>query len=278
MAKKKKEIVLRDWKEFEVVDNARWIPIDLIVPNGYNPNDMDKDGYAQLVEEIRTVGFKKPIDVVPLEDGRFRIIDGEHRFNGAKAVGLDKIPCYLLFEEKFKDNDLQVFLTMRFNVLRGKTNPEKFAKIYEDFSKRYSSESLQKLMGFTDTDEWKKLTEGVMDVVNGLDIPKRAKVQFQEDLKGLKSVDDIAVLLETIFSQCGSDLQHNYISFGYGGKQVIYIACENEELYHTMTDIIEHCRAKNLMVDDFIYSLLGKFQATDADFVEVEDDAEVEGF
>ena len=69
------------------------IPIDLIDNNAWNPNSMDSKDFVRLCEEIREVGFLVPIQVVPTDGGRYRILGGEHRVAAGKEIGMDGIPC-----------------------------------------------------------------------------------------------------------------------------------------------------------------------------------------
>jgi Predicted transcriptional regulators len=251
------------WKSYGVVDNIRMIPIDLLKPNDYNPNYMDDSAFNRLVEEIQNVGFKVPVQTVPLEDGSFRIVDGEHRYHAGKFLNMAELPCFILFEDKFQDQDLQKFMTLRFNVLKGKINPEKFASLFTDLSKRYSEEALQSLMGFTNLDEWTNLTDNIADALESTGLSKPVIEKFKESAKGLKSVDDLTVLLNSIFSENGNDLSYNFISFGLGGKTVIYICCENEGCFYQIEKMTKTCRNMNVKADNLLSDLLHKWEKSD---------------
>ncbi len=58
------------------------LPIDLIDPNGYNPNRQSPRQFDAEVESILTFGFVAPVLVRanPDEPGRWQIVDGEHRW------------------------------------------------------------------------------------------------------------------------------------------------------------------------------------------------------
>jgi len=86
--------------------DLRHIPIDLIHPNAWNPQAQDEITFQRLVDEIRDVGFIDPLEVVPMDDGTYRIIGGEHRWQAAKIVGLDELPCAVLSDAKWQDEDL----------------------------------------------------------------------------------------------------------------------------------------------------------------------------
>ena len=51
------------------------IPMDKIVENEYNPNEMDENKFEKLVLNIKRKGFRKPIEVRKHGD-KYVIIDG----------------------------------------------------------------------------------------------------------------------------------------------------------------------------------------------------------
>ena len=82
---------------------------------------------------------------------------GAHRFNAAVILGFQKIPAFVLEDEKFQDVDMQKFLTMRLNMLHGKMTPNKFKALYEDLMKRYDDESIRQEMALVDKGEFEEL-------------------------------------------------------------------------------------------------------------------------
>ena len=79
------------------------IPVDQITPNDWNPNELSDVMFNRLVEDMRTIGFLQPLLVVPQEDGKYRIIDGEHRFECARLLDMEEIPCVLVEGELASD-------------------------------------------------------------------------------------------------------------------------------------------------------------------------------
>ena len=83
------------------------VPIDLCDPTESNPNSMDQETFNTLTEEIEgkeenTPGFIEPIHVVPLENGRYQIVGGEHRWRAKRSLGHKRIPAIVLFDKKWK--------------------------------------------------------------------------------------------------------------------------------------------------------------------------------
>ena len=80
------------------IDTVRWIPRTLVRPNAYNPNAQLDSAHLMLIESIQDSGWTSAIVVRPDPDadGRFLIVDGEHRWRAAEALGFDSVPIVLL--------------------------------------------------------------------------------------------------------------------------------------------------------------------------------------
>ena len=232
------------------------VPIRLIEPNEFNPNEMDDDTFNRLVEEMENTGMISAIQVVPAEGGRFRIIGGEHRWFGAKTLGWETVPCNVLTDEKFLDDDLQKLLTVRLNVIQGKLNPEKFTKLYEGMVDRYGADQLKALFGFTSSDAWGKLTKGVQDAVemSGVADPAMVK-ELEKKTKKVKSVDGLSAILKTLFKKYGQDLQHSFMIFVHGGKRHLYVTM-SEQVQKSVGLIVDHCRKHEKDINEVIGSVI----------------------
>jgi hypothetical protein len=56
-------------------------------------------GLKRIQDSMHKVGFLEnyPIVVAPLEDGSYLLIDGNHRYESAKALGLETVPCLVKY-------------------------------------------------------------------------------------------------------------------------------------------------------------------------------------
>ena len=202
------------------------IDIDKIVANEWNPNVMDDETFNRLAEEIEEVGFVDPIQVVPMENDTFRIIGGEHRWRALRILGYEEVPCVLLGDEQWKDEDLQKFVTMRLNAIRGKIDPQKFMEMYNDLADRYEEDALQALMGVADDDAWKQMTKDVRKGLKEAGAPKEVLKKFDESTKELKTVDDLSTIINKAFTEFGDTLDKNFMWFSFGTKNHLYVQCE----------------------------------------------------
>ena len=84
---------------------------------------------SRLVQSIQTIGFIDPIMVVPTEDGYYEVVDGQHRLEAAKILGLDKIPGFILPRE------LRNYI-LNFNIEKAPGLKEKAIQAYNLFMER----------------------------------------------------------------------------------------------------------------------------------------------
>lgn len=244
------------------------VPIDLISPDPDNPNEMDDKTFNRLVEEMEQTGMVSAIQITPSEGGRFKIIGGEHRWQGAKSLGWERIDCHILMDGKFADEDLQKLLRVRLNVIHGKMNPDKFRKLYEDVSKRYGKEQLQALFGFTETDAWSKLTKGVIEAVEATGVGgAKLSAELRKKTKGVKTVDGLGSLLNKLFKKYGSDVEHGFMVFSYGGKEHIFIVA-NERMAKAIDNVKDVCRNRDVDINSILAQVFEDIPGRMGDLVE----------
>ena len=95
-----------------------WIPVKLIHPNPYQPRrDFDGDKLEKLAESIRENGIIQPLTVRKVKDG-YELIAGERRLRGAKAAGLETVPCVL---GRYTDEQSSVLALVE-NIQRSELN------------------------------------------------------------------------------------------------------------------------------------------------------------
>ena len=79
------------------------LPIEALQPNDYNPNHMDDERFAELVEEVRHLGrLPKPVVARLNGDDQYVIVDGEHGWRAAREVGLAEIPVEVIDVDDFE--------------------------------------------------------------------------------------------------------------------------------------------------------------------------------
>ncbi len=125
------------------------IPIDLIVPNPYNPRAVTKPDPA-LVASVRAHGIIEPLVVRPLGDGRYEIVAGERRYRAALEAGLTEVPVVV----READDQEAFALAMAENTVRRDLDPlEVLEGVLEGLRRRgFSPEEAEELVrGATNT-------------------------------------------------------------------------------------------------------------------------------
>lgn len=228
--------------------DLKYLSVDELLPNSWNPQSQTDATFERLVSEITEVGFIDPCEVVPMDNGFYTIIGGEHRWRAAKQAGLEEIPCLILQGKKWMDADLQKFVTLRLNSIRGKVDPEKFASLYEEMAEKYGKEPLSQLMGYTDAKVFDKLVNGIRKGLKK-SLPPELMAEFDKAAKSAKTAEDLEKIVQMLFAKYGDTVDLSYMIFTYGKQEHLYISmsskvrkamkklCQYAE--HTKTDINE---------------------------------------
>lgn len=235
------------------------IPMDKVRENDWNPNVMTDAEFDRLAEEIEEVGFIDPIQVVPMDDGTYQIIGGEHRYRALKVLGYEDLQCVILDDEKWKDEDLKKFVTMRLNVIRGKIDSKKFMNLYNDLSKKHKDEALKTMMGFTSDDTWKAVTKEAKKALKKTGAPKEVVKQFEDVTKEIKSIDNLSEILHKIFKKYGNTLQYNFMWFTFGDKEHLYVKC-GKELWNIVKGLMDKVHQEEADANKVFTALLSDWQ------------------
>lgn len=135
---------LREELEIEIEPVA----VDLIDPIPDNPNEVDEAKMAALSREIDR-GFVQPIVVRPGKDGRWNLVDGEHRWLLVKEKGHASIPAVIdrNYEDGQAGDDEARIRSLTLNELRGQAVPIKMAYVLADLAKRIPEKELRTRLG-----------------------------------------------------------------------------------------------------------------------------------
>jgi hypothetical protein len=143
--------------------------VDAIAPNPWNPNVQSEFKFNKELDSIREFGF---IDPVTVRSGRLKgplfpkpeIIDGEHRWKAAKALGMPQV--LVLDIGRVSDEKAKV-LTDILNNLRGENDPLKWHAMVQSVADKapelldllpYKREELDAMLMSANVD-WDELDE-----------------------------------------------------------------------------------------------------------------------
>lgn len=234
----KKTVTRPSTSKLEVFD----LPVEDLIPDDDNPNEMDEATFDQLVEEIREQGFDEPIQVRrhPTIEGKYQIGSGHHRTKGAIVLGMTHVPAII---KEWTDREIKVALVKR-NVLRGDTNKTKLVSLYRELAKGKDAIQVQRELGYTNPKRFEAMYEQAEKSLN----PKQRK-KLAAAKETIKSVDDLSSVLNKIFKESGSELDKGYMVFSFGGKKHHYfqIGAATEV---SLQSIIKHCEENDLQYTD----------------------------
>jgi len=229
------------------------IDTDLLHPNLFNPNEMDDRSFNLLYDNIGQVGLTDPILVRPHPElkGEYKIIGGEHRWEAAKLHELKQVPCTIIEDDDFTEDD-EKFQLMRHNMIKGKLSPKKFLEMYRSLNKELTDELAAEAFGFTDEEEFQKL---IQETKKGL--PPEMQAAFDEAKDEIKTIDDLARVLNRLFAKFGDTLPYNYMILDYGGKETVWVRMEAKNFPDLLT-IANRCREKDRSLDHFLEGIIIK--------------------
>lgn len=231
---------------------VRDISVEALSPNSKNVNEMDAETFERLVIEIREVGFISPVQVVPsVEANKFVILGGEHRWKAAKQLGMTHIPCTILSDAKWSDQDLFDLVTFRLNSLHGKVNPEKFIPMYEKMAAKFGHDALPEIFAVTDKSLWKKMTKGIVKDAQAAGLPPEMTEQLQEAQEKAKDVEQFTKAMNNIFKKHSETVSHGAILFVSGKNENIVIHA-TDKVFELMKVLTTMCSAKQKNINELL--------------------------
>ena len=234
--------------------DLKYISVDKIVPTEWNANEEDERTFDLLVDEVTDTGFIAPITVVPLDNGTFCVIAGEHRWRAAKAAGEDEIPALVLKGEKWKERDLQKFISVRMNMIKGKMNPEKFAALYQEMADKYGKEQLQKLFGFVDKKAFNKLAKGVIAGAKQ-SLPKELHKDLEEKTKDAKTAEDLGMVVQEMFAKYGDTMAQSFMIMTHGKQEHIYVKMSSKTR-RAMDKVMTYCEVTHTDINKIMADII----------------------
>jgi len=145
------------WTQTHPVSFVKWISIELIQGNDYNPNKVAPPEMKLLELSIQEDGYTQPIVVWKIED-RYEVIDGFHRHLVGKKLGFTHLPCVIINNDRTEKGD-RIASTIRHNRARGKHQIQAMSDIVVELSRRnWNDEKIAKELGM-DADEVLRLKQ-----------------------------------------------------------------------------------------------------------------------
>jgi hypothetical protein len=177
----------------EPVDFVKWVPVDIVVANDYNPNQVAPPEMELLEISIINDGYTQPIVTWP-QGEKIEVIDGFHRNRVGKESKLvaerikGYLPTVIIRKEQSEKND-RIASTIRHNRARGKHVVSAMADIVIELKRRnWSDDRVARELGM-DADEVLRLCQitGLAEAFENEDFSEAWVSEiFDEDYEGIE--------------------------------------------------------------------------------------------
>ena len=239
-------------KDFKKKHKVIEVEITKLKKSEYNPNEMSDREFNMLCDDIQENGFVEFPQVV--KDGEyFIIVGGHHRVQAAKVLGFERIPVIVLPDEF--DEDKQKIQLIRWNMIKGKMNPEKFTKLFDEMAEKYDADILKEMMAFTDEDAFNKVYQQATE-----QLPPEIKEKLNATKEEITNIDNLAETLNRLFSEYGSTLEYSFMNFVYGGQTHTMIVM-SPETKKELDKIKKECINKKQNINDVINEMFSGTKA-----------------
>lgn len=251
-------------------NELKFIDIDQLVPNSFNAQSQDDATFNTLVDNILDDGVISALTVVPIEDSKYLILSGEHRWRAARIAEEAQVPCLILTDAKFTQEDIQKFVTVRLNVLQGKLDADKFLNLYNPLVSKHGKAAVEKLMGFVNTDIVKKLAKQAKDNLKKLN-PELLTPKIETALEEVKAVKDLQLIVQDIFHKSGDTIKQGYMVLSHGSQSHIYIQM-TKKMKKTMDKLISFTKMQNKNINEVMEPFVSSFLAKQLEGLTGEED------
>lgn len=233
------------------------IPISKLYVNEANPNVMSDEEFNLLFDNISRMGITDPILVRAAdEDGKYRIIGVAHRYEVAVIMGFEEVPCTVVTDPNFS-YDEEMFQLTRHNIIHGSMNPKKFVKLYQSLTDDYSDAVAAEMFGFAEQAEFKKLVKATKKA-----LPKEYKSEFDKATRDIKSIDELADVLNSLFREHGDTLPYGYMIVDFGGKDSVWLRMTSKDR-KVFDEVAEVCMLNKKTVPSVVMGLVRPIAAGD---------------
>ena len=238
-------------------DHESWseailVPAENLKPTYWNCNEMSDEAFAALGEEIRDNGFDEPCQIVPREDSddTYWIVNGEHRWKWACALGMSLVPCVIKHNLIGAcDEDLMIWSVKRNNI-KGSLSTDKYTKIERRLVERLGIKE--------EVARQKMLTQ---DHAEQVVKDKQALATDSEcdDREQLRDRRKLVAAAKAFAEECLEDgedtAEHGYLFVAKNGKKHLIIN-GSARLCNLVSEMVSVCKENSDSAETFLISAI----------------------
>jgi len=181
----------------EPVDLIKWVPVEDVVSNDYNPNSVAPPEMELLRHSINNDGYTQPVVTWMSDEKDSReVIDGFHRsrvcreFSDVNERVKGYLPVVTMRDDNIDKNN-RIAATIRHNRARGKHKVESMSDIVVDLKKRnWTDNKICKELGM-DPDEVLRLCQvsGLVEMFAEQDFTNSWEVDVYDDQEAIEDIE-----------------------------------------------------------------------------------------
>lgn len=198
------------------------------------------------------MGFLTPLNVIPLPDSKFLILNGEQRWKAALEAGLSYVTCCVHSDERWRDINEVDLQSFKLNALHGKTKIDSFQKLYKSLCERVGPDRVQDILAVTDTVEWKKLTRGIEQTLKERGATQNVLDEVKDAEKKAKDPADLSRRLGRILrDHATSSAASNAVVFQFGVAENIVIR-STAETFAAIKRLVSYANEAGKDINDLL--------------------------
>lgn len=252
-------------------DKAVLLPIDKLVFTDWNCNELDDDGMAALLEDIQQGGFDEPVHVVPLDDGQYLVIGGEHRTKALRSLDVAEVPAIVREDLSHLSRKDLILWSVKRNHTRGRVNEQKYARLEQELvdSHNMTTEAARRAMlvkGELAKALKRRDKQGRSDDVDNDDQDnsqhergdREPQSEAHKEAKQRESLlQSVRAAEKEVLLQSEDTVQHGYVFFAQRDK--LHLVVDTSKSLHGLVQrMVEACQGESASVDEFLVSAISK--------------------
>jgi hypothetical protein len=233
-------------KSIVKVHMAELISTELLFEHTNNSQKQSRHVFTELKKSIEDNGFDETLLVRPVGEG-YEVVSGNHRFRAGKSLGMQEFPCVI--RDDWDDVAASIELVRR-NYVRGKIDAASFTAAVDTLSKqaKLPLEAIYENMGFEDHDAFAEYYKTEKKI-------QKRVAQDVADISKIKMIDDLGIILSTIFENYGHTVPSSFLIFPAGGKKHMYVGA-NAALKNILEEVASRCILEGLDINVALAGLL----------------------
>jgi len=212
-----------------------------------NVNEMSDADFNSLCDGIKESGFCPALVVAPRE-GKYVIIDGNHRFRAVRLLGWTEVSCQVI---PVDDVTAQEILSARMNIVRGNVDKVMFSKLWNKIRGVLDERQAMYTLGIASEE---KLREFMKLPRRRLDIQIGADEQVKALMKRVPAVEDMIAIVRAALGDCDTG-EFDHLAFQVRSTELVMVRCTRAQL-DMLRDAMAVIKRKGLPLAESIVSAL----------------------